>query len=66
MSFRQNLIFFGSRSLQIPLSAFIVEDMMECVQAHASYRFVIRDEEQQKPRILVRSCLTTLYIQHST
>ena len=39
---------------------------MEFVQAHASYRFVIRDEEQQKPRILVSSCLTTLFIQHST
>ena len=40
--------------------------MIEFVQAHASYRFVIRDEEQQKPRILVSSCLTTLLIQHST
>jgi len=28
--------------------------MMEFVQAHASYRFVIRDEEEEKPRILVR------------
>jgi len=26
---------------------------MEFVQAHASYRFVIRDEEDEKPRILV-------------
>ena len=59
-------LFFKKRSLQIPLSAFVVEDMMECVQAHASYRFVIRDEEHQKPRILVSSCLTTLYIRHST
>ncbi|KAH6908353.1 HECT-like ubiquitin-conjugating enzyme-binding-domain-containing protein [Coprinopsis sp. MPI-PUGE-AT-0042] len=38
---------------RIPLSAFIVEDMMEFVQAHASYRFVIRDEEEEKPRILI-------------
>lgn len=38
---------------RIPLSAFVVEDMMEFVQAHASYRFVIRDEEQEKPRILI-------------
>jgi hypothetical protein len=46
-----------SESLNIPLSAFIVEDMMEYVQAHASYRFVIRDEEEEKPRILVRLVL---------
>jgi hypothetical protein len=36
--------------------------MTECVQAHATYRFVIRDEEHQKPRILVSYCLTTLHI----
>lgn len=51
--------FFGLRPLQIPLSAFVVEDMTEFVQAHASYRFVIRDEEQDKPRILVGSHLNT-------
>ncbi|KDR80336.1 hypothetical protein GALMADRAFT_242712 [Galerina marginata CBS 339.88] len=39
--------------LKIPLSAFIVEDMTEFVQAHASYRFVIQDEEEEKPRILI-------------
>ncbi|KAF8966601.1 HECT-like ubiquitin-conjugating enzyme-binding-domain-containing protein [Flammula alnicola] len=39
--------------LRIPLSAFIVEDMTEFVQAHASYRFVIQDEEEEKPRILI-------------
>ncbi|KAF8155876.1 HECT-like ubiquitin-conjugating enzyme-binding-domain-containing protein [Crassisporium funariophilum] len=42
-----------SEPLQVPLSAFVVEDMMEFVQAHASYRFVIRDEEDEKPRILI-------------
>ena len=42
-----------SKLRRIPLSAFIVEDMMEFVQAHASYRFIIRDEEEEKPRILV-------------
>ncbi|KAJ3528770.1 hypothetical protein NMY22_g9273 [Coprinellus aureogranulatus] len=42
-----------SDSLRIPLSAFIVEDMMEYVHAHASYRFVLRDEEDEKPRILI-------------
>ncbi|TFK23801.1 hypothetical protein FA15DRAFT_670172 [Coprinopsis marcescibilis] len=39
--------------LKIPLSAFIVDDMMEYVQAHATYRFVVRDEEDERPRILV-------------
>jgi hypothetical protein len=28
--------------------------MMEFVQAHATYRFVILDEEDELPRILVR------------
>jgi hypothetical protein len=41
------------RPMKIPLSAFVVEDMMEFVQAHASYRFVIRDEEEERPRMLV-------------
>ncbi|KAG9221776.1 hypothetical protein CCMSSC00406_0006719 [Pleurotus cornucopiae] len=39
--------------LRIPLSAFIVEDMNEFVQAHATHRFIILDEEEEKPRILV-------------
>jgi hypothetical protein len=43
------------RSPSVPLSAFIVEDMDEFVQAHATYRFVILDEEEERPRILVRS-----------
>jgi len=38
---------------KVPLSAFIVEDMMEFVHAHASYRFVIQDEEEERSRILV-------------
>ncbi|KAJ7598792.1 HECT-like ubiquitin-conjugating enzyme-binding-domain-containing protein [Mycena floridula] len=38
---------------RIPLSAFIVEDMREFVDAHASYRFVIHDEESERPRILI-------------
>ncbi|KAH9478581.1 hypothetical protein JR316_0009038 [Psilocybe cubensis] len=42
-----------SEPLKIPLSAFIVEDMIEFVHAHASYRFVIQDEEEEKPRILI-------------
>lgn len=43
----------NSEPLKIPLSAFVVHDMMEFVHAHASYRFVIRDEEEEKPRILI-------------
>lgn len=43
------------RPFRIPLSAFIVEDMAEFVQAHASYRFIISDEEDERPRILVRT-----------
>lgn len=41
------------RPLKIPLSAFIIEDMNEFVQAHATYRFVILDEEEERPRLLV-------------
>ncbi|PPQ84909.1 hypothetical protein CVT25_004577 [Psilocybe cyanescens] len=43
----------SAEPLKIPLSAFIVEDMIEFVHAHASYRFVIQDEEEEKPRILI-------------
>ncbi|KAJ7167365.1 HECT-like ubiquitin-conjugating enzyme-binding-domain-containing protein [Mycena crocata] len=38
---------------KLPLSAFIVEDMTEFVEAHASYRFIILDEEDERARILV-------------
>lgn len=38
---------------KVPLSAFIVEDMKEFMDAHASYRFVIQDEESERPRILI-------------
>jgi len=44
-----------SRPSRIPLSAFIVEDMTELARAHATYRFVILDEEEERPRILVRT-----------
>lgn len=37
----------------IPLSAFVVEDMVELQQAHGTYRFVIFDEEEERPRLLV-------------
>lgn len=39
------------------MSAFIVQDMLEHVSAHATYRFVISDEEEEKPRLLVRVIL---------
>ena len=42
------------RPSRLPLSAFIAEDMNEFVHAHATYRFVIFDEEEERPRILVR------------
>lgn len=42
-----------------PLSAYIIADMLEVVQAHASYRFVIRDEEDENVRMLVR--MTSLF-----
>ncbi|KAJ3563401.1 hypothetical protein NP233_g8961 [Leucocoprinus birnbaumii] len=42
-----------SEPLKIPLTAFIVGDMMEYVNAHATYRFVLRDEEEERARILI-------------
>ena len=41
------------RPLRIPLSSFIVEDMMEYVHAHATYKFILHDDEEERPRILV-------------
>ncbi|KAG6829711.1 hypothetical protein H0H92_003746 [Tricholoma furcatifolium] len=38
---------------KIPFSAFLVEDMVEFVRAHATHRFVISDEEEELPRILI-------------
>ncbi|KAI0716976.1 HECT-like ubiquitin-conjugating enzyme-binding-domain-containing protein [Earliella scabrosa] len=43
----------SSEPSRLPLSAFIAEDMNEFVHAHATYRFVIFDEEEERPRILV-------------
>lgn len=34
--------------------------MIEFVHAHASYRFVVLDEEEEKPRILVRRTLVSV------
>ncbi|EIW78318.1 hypothetical protein CONPUDRAFT_138644 [Coniophora puteana RWD-64-598 SS2] len=38
---------------KVPLSAFVLEDMLEHVRAHATYRFVLFDEEEERPRMLV-------------
>lgn len=46
-----------SRHVRIPLSAFILEDMHEFVRAHATYRFVILDEEEERPRLLVSTII---------
>ncbi|KAG8904851.1 hypothetical protein FRB99_001057 [Tulasnella sp. 403] len=42
-----------SPSAEFPLSAFVVADMLELQQAHATHRFIIKDEEESKPRILL-------------
>jgi len=49
------------RPLRIPLSSFIVEDMMEYVHAHATYRFILHDDEEERPRILVCRCSSLVY-----
>ncbi|KAI0262536.1 HECT-like ubiquitin-conjugating enzyme-binding-domain-containing protein [Gloeopeniophorella convolvens] len=43
----------SAEPFRIPLSAFIVEDMAELARAHATYRFVVLDEEEERPRILM-------------
>ncbi|KAI5996189.1 HECT-like ubiquitin-conjugating enzyme-binding-domain-containing protein [Pisolithus albus] len=47
------LISAAAECPKIPMSAFIVRDMIEHVQAHATYRFVLSDEEEERPRILI-------------
>ncbi|KAJ3715053.1 HECT-like ubiquitin-conjugating enzyme-binding-domain-containing protein [Lentinula raphanica] len=55
-----------SDPLRIPLSAFVVEDMVEFVHAHASYRFVISDEEDERPRMLIWLFKPNLQLAYST
>ncbi|KIM20983.1 hypothetical protein M408DRAFT_12817 [Serendipita vermifera MAFF 305830] len=43
----------NARLQRIPMSAYVVEDMIELAQAHATYRFVVCDEEEEKPRLLL-------------
>jgi hypothetical protein len=47
------------------LSSLIVEDMMEYVQAHATYRFILHDDEKERPRILVRCSSSRITIRTS-
>ncbi|KAJ3932902.1 MAG: HECT-like ubiquitin-conjugating enzyme-binding-domain-containing protein [Lentinula lateritia] len=56
----------SSDPLRIPLSAFIVEDMVEFVYAHASYRFIISDEEDERPRILIWLFKPNLQLAYAT
>jgi len=52
--------------LRIPLSAYIVADMAEFVQAHATYRFVIFDEEEDRPRLLIWLFKPSMGISYTT
>ncbi|PCH35091.1 hypothetical protein WOLCODRAFT_106948 [Wolfiporia cocos MD-104 SS10] len=51
---------------RIPLSAFIAEDMNEFVHAHATYRFIIMDEEDERPRILIWLFKPSMRIAYTT
>lgn len=51
------------RPLRIPLSSFVVEDMMEYVHAHATHKFILHDDEEERPRILVRHCPSRVHHQ---
>ncbi|KAH7098859.1 HECT-like ubiquitin-conjugating enzyme-binding-domain-containing protein [Auriculariales sp. MPI-PUGE-AT-0066] len=39
--------------IRMPLSAYVVQDMHELAQAHAVWRFIVLDEEEEKPRLLL-------------
>jgi hypothetical protein len=41
------------RPVRYPLSVFVISDMLELAQAHASYRFVISDEETDEKKLAV-------------
>lgn len=57
-----HLLKYLIRPSRIPSSAFILEDMLEIVKAHATYRFIILDEEEERPRLLVRTLLCIIII----
>ncbi|KZS96235.1 hypothetical protein SISNIDRAFT_407377 [Sistotremastrum niveocremeum HHB9708] len=50
---------------RIPLSAFIVEDMLAVIHAHARYRFIIHDEEEEKPRLLIWALKPSIRLSYS-
>lgn len=50
-----------TRPSRIPFSAFVLEDMLEIVKAHATYRFIILDEEEERPRLLVSKCSVSFF-----
>jgi len=42
-----------ARPIRFPLSVFVVSDMLELAQAHASYRFSIADESTNQIKLLI-------------
>jgi len=52
--------------LRLSLPAFFVEDMHCIAQMHANWRFVIYDEEQDKPRFLIWLFKPTIMLSWST
>ncbi|KAF8478314.1 HECT-like ubiquitin-conjugating enzyme-binding-domain-containing protein [Gautieria morchelliformis] len=55
-----------SDPMKIPLSAFVLQDMDEFVHAHATYRFVLLDDEEEKPRILIWMFNPSMRISYAT
>jgi hypothetical protein len=53
-----------TRFPRTPFTAFVAADMVDLAQAHASYRFIIQDEETENPRILVRLLTRYLAFRH--
>jgi hypothetical protein len=45
--------FADKRPIRFPLSVFIISDMLELAQAHASYRFSIADESTGQIKLLI-------------
>lgn len=43
----------GSVITRFPLSVFVVSDMLELAQAHASFRFIISEEETGDQKLYV-------------
>jgi hypothetical protein len=43
----------SDNAVRHPLAAYIIADIIELAQAHATYRVVVEDEETERPRILI-------------